>query len=103
MDPSDILLPDEAARILRCGQRQIQILFSRGELRGFRLGRKIRVYRESVEDFKVRNGNNPKPVAAPAVPAAAPAKRARPRAPGALDEWVIDPCFRTKSSRPAGS
>lgn len=57
------LLAKEVANELRCSQRQVYDLFDEGQLEGYRIGRAIRIYADSVTGFMDRNSNVKTPVA----------------------------------------
>jgi excisionase family DNA binding protein len=67
---------------LGCCEQTVRNLFAAGQLRGFRVGRKILVYADSVEDFKTRKGNcqaEPAPAEPLAQPGPAPTPSPTPR------------------------
>ena len=51
---------ERAAEEMAVSQDTVRTLLERGELRGHRVGRVIRVYEESVEDYQGRNEYKPK-------------------------------------------
>lgn len=53
------LTPQQAARLLGCKLRFVYELFHRGELRGHRVGKLVRIDRASVREYKERNANGP--------------------------------------------
>lgn len=56
---------EEAASEMSVSPETIRKLLGRGELRGHRVGRAIRVYQESVEDYQRRHEIVPKSEAKP--------------------------------------
>lgn len=53
----EVLLAAEVAPRLRCCPRKVYTLFETGELEGFRLGRAVRIFGDSVDRFIARNAN----------------------------------------------
>jgi excisionase family DNA binding protein len=47
----------DAARLLGCSPSQVYKLFEEGELRGYRIGRKIRIYEDALESFQAGHEN----------------------------------------------
>ena len=64
----------EVKQMLRCSLSEVYVLFHKGELPGYRVGRCICFDPQGVEDFKARNANRP-----PAAPALPPEPAPRPR------------------------
>lgn len=80
MQASRLPLPvsEVAIRLGVVGQT-VRNLYDAGRLEGFRVGRKILVYADSVEEFKMTNGNRrPDPPPVPARPVAQPEPEAVP-------------------------
>src|SRR5436853_5644183 len=65
--PRRPLPTDQAAGWLGVSDQTVRNLFLAGQLEGYRVGRKILVYADSVEDYKTRHGNL-RPTPAPALP-----------------------------------
>lgn len=63
------LTAKEASETLSVGLSTIYDLFKRGELRGYRVGRKVLIEAQSIEDLKTKGANQfvpkPKPYTAP--------------------------------------
>jgi excisionase family DNA binding protein len=88
-NPCDnILLAKEVSSLLRCSLQHVYDLFHAGELRGFKDGRSVKVFKDSVEEYVRKRQNTPteapgagkvEPAAAPATTPSAPKRRARPR------------------------
>src|SRR4051812_24695394 len=81
----DVLLAKDVTVLLRCGKTKVYELFETGELAGFRLGAGVRIYRESVNQYKASQSNSP-PVPAPAVttPTKHPRKKTAPLHPPSI-------------------
>lgn len=51
MKENDILLPEEARKILSIGRNAIYSLLKTGELKGFRIGRQWRITQKALDEF----------------------------------------------------
>jgi len=70
----------EAAEVYFQGKvsaRAVYLLFSRGELRGFRVGGKILIYESSLDAYRRGQENGMPPPPLPKPPPAKPARRKR--------------------------
>jgi Helix-turn-helix domain len=76
-DMEPILTANEVMARLRCSIRHAHDLFDRGEVEGFRDGRRKLFYERSLMDYIARNRNTKATVQ----PAAAPASPVKQRAP----------------------
>lgn len=82
MSDREKLTAAEVAGLLRCTTQTVCKLFRRGELEGFRLGPRVRIYRDSVEAYVASRSNRPAPAPpAPATPAPVTPPRRRGRPP----------------------
>lgn len=52
-----VLKPHEVAEQIRCSRRQIYDLYNEGELEGFKVGRSIKIFADSIDDFVNRHSN----------------------------------------------
>lgn len=55
--PEDVLTVPEVAKYLRVSTKTVYALLKRGELRGFRVGRVLRLRRTVVEEFVARRSD----------------------------------------------
>jgi len=67
---ADVITVKEAAKRLGVGLRTAYLLFERGELDGYRVGRRLIVYASSVSSYQHEHRNNKGPM--PAGPASTP-------------------------------
>jgi excisionase family DNA binding protein len=76
---SEVLKVKEAMTRLHCGRSTVYDLFNRGELRGYRVGRRgIRIYADSITEYIARRENRPEPDQAPKDPGPARPKLPKP-------------------------
>lgn len=87
----DILTVKEVAALLRCSVAQVYRLVERGELSGFRIGRAVRVQKQSIEEYTVRNSAFPANAPKPEVKTSRPlTKNKQERAPGTVSRYFGD-------------
>jgi excisionase family DNA binding protein len=67
---ANVISVKESAKRLGVGLRTAYLLFERGELDGYRVGRRVVVYADSVSNYQHEHRNNKGPV--PAGQASAP-------------------------------
>jgi excisionase family DNA binding protein len=53
----DVLVVKEVTDLLRCGKTTVYDLFESGDLKGFRVGGAVRIYRSSVDQYISTHSN----------------------------------------------